>query len=76
MPHGFRNVSVALVAALLLGCGQGAVDRDAAGEGDAPDAANAAEDFVAELRLKLETAASGDVIEVPEGVFSFDRGCP
>ena len=75
MPRKFRNVSLALVAfALLLGCGQGAVDGGAPGEGEASDAASAAEDFAAELRLKLETAASGDVIEVPEGIFSFDRG--
>ena len=59
-----RNVLGALgTAALLLGCGQ-----------EAAEPAVEPEDFAATLRLQLETAAPGDVIEVPEGVFHFQRG--
>ena len=59
-----RNVLGALgTAVLLLGCGQ-----------EAADPAVEPEDFAATLRLQLETAAPGDVIEVPEGVFHFQRG--
>ena len=59
-----RNVLGALgTAALLLGCGQ-----------EAAEPAVEPEDFAATLRLQLETAVSGAVIEVPEGVFHFQRG--
>ena len=59
-----RNVLGALgTAALLLGCGQ-----------EAAEPAVEPEDFAAILRLQLETAVPGAVIEVPEGVFHFQRG--
>ena len=60
----FRNVLGALgTAVLLLGCGQ-----------EAGEPAVEPEDFAAILRLQLETAVPGTVIEVPEGVFHFQRG--
>ena len=75
MHHKLRRVSLALVAlAPLFGCGPVGVGTSADREGDARDPGKAVEDFAAALRLKLETATSGDVIKVPEGVFSFDRG--
>lgn len=41
---------------------------------DAPEQANApAQSFADTFRTALETASPGDVIEVPEGTFSFDR---
>ena len=59
-----RNVLGALgTAALLFGCGQ-----------EAGEPAVEPEDFAATLRLQLETAVPGAVIEVPEGVFHFQRG--
>ena len=59
-----RNVLGALgTAVLLLGCGQEAAEPAVEPEG-----------FAATLRLQLETAVPGTVIEVPEGVFHFQRG--
>ncbi len=64
MHFRLRNVLGALgAAALLLGCGQ-----------EAADPAVEPEDIAAVLRLQLETATPGDVIQVPEGVFHFQRG--
>ncbi len=62
MSHVYR---AALLAAIALGaCGR----KDAA----APDV-TAAADFQAGLMTKLIDAKPGDVIELPEGKFSFDR---
>jgi len=60
-------VSAALVAALgLAACGNGAEERaETVQEGDAA--------YADELRTALLDAQPGDVIEVPEGKFSFDR---
>ncbi len=62
-------ISVTL-AASLAGCGEKAetpTDRKAAASADAETA------YQDELQTRLLDAQPGDVIEIPEGVFSFDR---
>ena len=54
----------------LLGCGGDTVSNTAP---SSTTPASTAEDFPAQLRLALETAAPGDVIEIPEGQFEFKR---
>ena len=61
--QGARNLIVLALSCLVLGC-------EPADDSSAP----VAERFEDALRLQLETAAPGDVISIPEGVFHFRRG--
>ncbi|MEL6366214.1 MAG: parallel beta-helix domain-containing protein, partial [Pseudomonadota bacterium] len=55
---------VLMLAALLAACGQAETRRDVSGADGG---------FAETLQLQLLEAEPGDVIEIPEGVFSFDR---
>ncbi len=59
-----------LLGALLAGCS----DQTAAPAGTASEAETVDTPYEDRLRLALETAQPGDVIEVPEGTHQFTRG--
>jgi parallel beta-helix repeat protein len=66
------SAGTGLPLALLL---LGGLTFSACGESGAPrDLSNADRDFQEQLQLRLLDARPGDVIEIPEGVFAFDRG--
>ncbi|MEM9620980.1 MAG: parallel beta-helix domain-containing protein [Pseudomonadota bacterium] len=64
-------VLVLALIAMLQGCGD-TPPGTSADQADAPPATVAA-DFGSQLRLALETAKPGDVIDIPAGTFSFKR---
>ncbi|MFW6094747.1 MAG: parallel beta-helix domain-containing protein [Pseudomonadota bacterium] len=63
-----RTISLATLLLMLGACGQ------SGNESEAPEDAAADSSYEEELRLALEYASPGDVIEVPAGTHAFSRG--
>jgi parallel beta-helix repeat protein len=64
-------VGASAIAIALAGCG--GKERSAPAAGDIAPSATASGDYSATLMRQLLDAKAGDVIELPEGKFSFDR---